>query len=175
MVKRTRNEAESRARRRTLERMRQLLAAGAAVGGLGLAGGCMDGDSLPPPLECARHPTSKGLQACGIVNPCVGHTAVWAPLDEELIIYAQLWIDAGMYPEVTLEFAGDPQLLGATLIDVSREPGSMTFRCRPDAGQRSVDVTVPLACDSLAEEIRFRFDLSGTPEQAQLIPIDPLD
>jgi hypothetical protein len=157
----------SPARRRTLERMQRLLAAGVAAGGLGT--GCWENDSLPPPLDCASDPTSVELQRC-----CLHPQAIWVLLEEELVVRIEMSLWWAPEPR-PLVVRGDPAIQGGELVNLTLEESQLTFRLRPTPGLPAVEVALPLACDGYELEIRFRLDTSASPVQGQALSVTPLD
>jgi hypothetical protein len=59
-----------------------------------------------------------------------------------------------------LTFAGDPEVKGAMVLRVDRQPKAVEFDLVPQAGQTSAEVVVPLSCNSFAACGRYRVDLS---------------
>ena len=154
---------ESDARKRTLQRMKTLLAAGAAVGLGAVEAGCGNCcDPLPPPLECAKNPTSSDLRFF------VNFQATWVEVNSSLVVR----VEAMIYPaprEETLAFSADPILAGATVGTLNRQAASLTFDCVPDVGAQQIDIDLPLLCSGLAEVFQVRLTLGSDPKAGDAI------
>jgi hypothetical protein len=162
-------------RKRTLGRLKVLLAAGAAVGSMGAVESCGTVcDPLPPPLECAKNPSTSDMLFPRL-NPHVATNAVWENDAGVMKAQVELLVEFYGYSKVVLEFGSDPQLVGAVLGTVTRQKDSLVFDCVPDNGVTEVEVTVAMNCDGLDEALHFKLDVSGTPVAGQRLAIIPLD
>jgi hypothetical protein len=65
-----------------------------------------------------------------------------------------------------LSFSGDPQVGGATLVRIDRQPAQIQFDCLPTPGVTTIEVRVPLDCNGLGTCFFVRFNvgqpLAGT-------------
>ena len=173
---RTRDERPTRrtsdTRKRTLERLQKLLLTGAAVG-LSAIEACdctQVCDPLPPPLECAKNPTTSDI----FFSQRLSAQASWI-LDSSDLLAEVLLVTHKFSGENSLTFTANPQLTGATLGYTNREETSLTFRCTPSVGVTEVDVVVPLDCDGITESLQFQLDLSAEPKEGESIPLSPLE
>jgi hypothetical protein len=147
-------------RGRTLRHLRQLLAGAtsAAAGAVLLACescGPTCCDPLPPPLECKNNPTTYTF------SRWVTWEASWIRSGDGGTSDVKLTVSIGYVegPD-SLTMTADPQVVGASVLSVDRKPTTLTLTCQPAVGSMVVDVTIPLSCNNIGEELLLRLDVS---------------
>jgi hypothetical protein len=108
-------------------------------------------DPLPPPIICAQD---------GNMRRALFSSAVWTQIDANLVARVRVTYHFdGRRHAARLEFSGDPQLTGAKLARVARQPTWIEFDCLPNAGATKVAVFVPLTCDAKSACYRIELDV----------------
>jgi len=160
------------ARTRTLRHLERILlksttVAGAALGFTacgGDGGGNIVCDPLPPPLRCEGDPTTSSF------TNFVNWSAQWRDTGTEFVV--DVTLNAYTYEaDDELLFSADPEATGATVSDIARTDGELTFTCTPDAGTTEVALRVPISCNGIDEQLLLRFNVDGTPTDGGTIAI----
>jgi hypothetical protein len=149
-----RERRESAVRARTRNRMRELLVASSALGVVSCGGAVTSIDTVPSPLRC---------HASDIAHILPGHmvaTGKWVQSESGLVMRFRVTAYGQSGRDDPLSFAGDPRLVGATLVRVRRAGDTIELDCTPNAGASNVDVSVPLSCDGVANCYLLRFTIS---------------
>ena len=161
--------ADPQQRIRVNNRMRELLAAGAAASiGLSATLCGIACDPMPPPVWTCSDSTSN-LWKSGLYGE-----AAWHQANQEWNVTVQLTLDSWIKQATLIKFSGDPVLTGATLKADSVNPASANFTCVPDTGVLQIVARMPMKCDSGVISLNFGLDISGTKNENAQVPIRPM-
>jgi len=161
-------EQPSPARSKTMCHLRRLLLVGAAGGAASQCTGCpIVCDPLPPPMQCSADPGAYAL------FERLYPGATWQREATEWVVAVRMtYSPYGDDDPVT--FTGPPVIVGGTLRGHAVTGATLEFTFLPDAGATTVEVTVPLDCDTFAVSLRFTADVSGTPTADGYVPVSVL-
>jgi hypothetical protein len=151
---------ESPVRRRVRKHMRKLLASGAGAAlTLGMCG-CPDPPPPPPVTVDCENPDLSG--------DALAVEAVWDQEVNGFVVNAYVYFGY----ETNLSLAGEPTLVGGELGDFDTEGNSgFTLEFIPSPGSTQVQASVPLHCDHGIIMATIAFDVSGTPNQGNSLPV----
>lgn len=165
---RSSGERVSDVRRRTLDKMRALLAAGAATGAGMTFSACppVVCDPLPPPLECSTDRTNSYYSQWVHVSATVVRSD-GGPDEVEVRIEANGYGEPPTFPAA-------PEVTGANPENMVVADNEITFSFIPEPNIRTVVLSIPLDCHPETDRYEVELDLSDIDTSNEL-PVRNVD